>query len=90
VIYQDALFAIQPTDFKMCKYHLNIKEQGIVKSTTGEILRPACITDVIAYHSYLESTGKEKQAQELLKDIFQGERVISKMIEKMQNIAHYK
>ena len=70
----------------MCKYHLNIKEKCIVKSSTGEIMRPSCIDDVILYNSYLECYGREKHAQQVLKDIFDGEKVISKMIEKMQNI----
>lgn len=68
----------------MCKYIINEKEQCIVQTDTGDIFRPACIVDLIAYHAYLLSSGKVKQAKELLKDIAKGEKVISKMISRMQ------
>jgi len=70
----------------MCKYFLNEKEKCIVRSKDGEIMRPSCIDDVILYHAYLGADSKE--AQHLLKDIFHGEKVISKMVETLSKIPH--
>lgn len=71
----------------MCKYFLNITERGIVKSKTGEIVRPDCIDDLIAYYGYLSSTGDEKAAHHLLRDVFYGEKVISNMIYRMHSLG---
>jgi hypothetical protein len=68
----------------MCKYFINEKERCIVKSDTGDVLRPTCINDLIAYHAYLLSRGQDKAAQNMLRDVAKGEKVISKMIAKMQ------
>jgi hypothetical protein len=60
--------------------HLNVKEKCLVSSETGEILRPECIDDLIAYHAYLKKDD-ELVAQSMLQDVFNGEKVISKMVE---------
>jgi len=60
--------------------HLNVKEKCLVCSITGEILRPECINDLIAYHAYLKKDD-ELVAQSILQDVFNGEKVITKMIE---------
>lgn len=69
----------------MCKYFLNEDEKGVVKGSTGEIMRPTCFVDLAAYYNYLVGCGEEKVAQHLLKDVFHGEKVITKMIKKMQD-----
>jgi hypothetical protein len=68
----------------MCKYVLNTKEKCIV-STKGEIMRPSCIDDVIALHAYYLGCGEKDDAQHLLRRVFKGEKVITKMIQGMQN-----
>lgn len=60
-------------------YFLNIKELGVVNGDTGEIIRPSCISDLIQYHTYLVEKGHPTFAQNLLRDVFNGEKVISKM-----------
>lgn len=68
----------------MCKYFINENERCIVKSDSGDIIRPICIDDIMSYHAYLISRGHDKQAQHLLRDVAKGEMVISKMINKMR------
>lgn len=60
--------------------HVNIKERALVNSETGEIVRPTCWDDLIAYHLYLISRKHGQAAQSILQEVFRGERVISKMI----------
>ena len=60
--------------------HLNTKEKCLVNSEDGEILRPECIDDLIAYHAYLKKYD-ELVAQAMLQDVFNGEKVITKMID---------
>jgi hypothetical protein len=73
----------------MCKYVLNTKEKCIV-STKGEIMRPSCIEDVISLHAYYLGCGEKDEAQHLLKRVFKGEKVITKMIQNMQSAANQK
>lgn len=65
---------------------LNTKEKALVDSITGDILRPSCFDDLVAYHSYLIGIGKSKEAKTLLKDVFKGEKIISNMVEALQKI----
>lgn len=60
--------------------HINQKEKALVDSETGQLLRPTCFMDLIAYHSYLIGKKKFAAAQGVLQDVFKGEMVISKMI----------
>jgi len=71
----------------MC-YHLNAVEKAIVNGKTGELVRPKCWTDLEQYHSYLMGKGKRhhREADQLLKDVFHGEQVISKMVAKSQKL----
>ena len=59
---------------------INEKEKCLIDSKTGEIIRPQCYQDLIAYHAYLLSKNRKSCAQSILKDIVAGEKVISKMI----------
>ncbi len=68
----------------MCEIHINLKEKALVRSKDGEVIRPSCWYDLISYHSYLIDTSEEKEAKELLKKVFKGEKVISDMIRKNQ------
>ena len=68
-------------------YHLNHEEKAIVKSSTGELVRPNCWIDLSPYYDYLSNKeGRKKEAQTLLRDVFNGEKVISKMIARSQKI----
>jgi len=64
--------------------HINQKEKALVDSETGMIVRPSCFDTLIQYHSYLIGRGHPVPAQSLLKQVFNGEKVITKMIENSQ------
>ena len=66
----------------MCRYHINLKEQCLIDGKTGEILRPSCFSDLSALYSYMVSAGEQTQADEMIKEVFKGEKVITKMIER--------
>lgn len=68
----------------MCKIKINMKEKALVHSKTGDILRPSCFDDLVAVHSYLVGFQRVKEADKLLKRVFEGEMVITNMIEKAQ------
>ena len=69
-------------------YHLDHEEKAIVQSETGALVRPNCWIDLLPYHSYLSSKeGRKKEAQMLLRDVFNGEKVISKMIAHSQKVS---
>jgi len=65
-------------------YFINEKEKGVVNGDTGEIVRPSCFGDLVVYHSYLLSKQHPQFAQNLLRDVFAGEKVITKMINNSQ------
>lgn len=65
-------------------YHLNDEEKAIVYGKTGEVVRPSCYTDLRMYHSYLVGRGHTKFANSVLRDVFNGEKTISKMIANSQ------
>jgi predicted SprT family Zn-dependent metalloprotease len=69
----------------MC-YHLNTDEKAIVSSKTGALVRPKCFDELAAFHSYLLGKGKrhDKEAQQMLKDVFHGRKFISDLIAKSQ------
>jgi hypothetical protein len=64
--------------------HINRKERALVNSENGDIIHPTCWDDLLSYHSYLLGRDKPNAAQILLQRVFDGERVISKMIEQSQ------
>jgi hypothetical protein len=69
----------------MCKFILNEEELCIVNTKTGKLIRPACINDLIAMHSYFMGRGMEKQAEQMLHDVAkQGKKYISNMVATMQ------
>jgi len=70
----------------MCKIVINLKERALVNLKTGEVIRPSCFDDLAALHNYMLQSGKgyEKQAEQMLKDVFKGEKVITKMVAAMQ------
>lgn len=63
---------------------INEKEQALVDSTTGNIMRPECFQTLVAYHSYVVSKGHNESAQRMLQEVFNGTKYISKMIENAQ------
>ncbi len=60
---------------------IDTKNKALVESNTGEAVYPSCFDDLIAYHAYLVAGKHPKQACQVLKDVFKGEKVVSKMIE---------
>jgi hypothetical protein len=71
----------------MCKIKINHKEKALVNCKTAEIIRPTCFDSLAALHSYLCGLKREDEADEILKKVFRGEKVISDMIEKAQEEA---
>lgn len=61
-------------------FFLNTAEKILVNGDTGEVIRPSCYDDLSSYHFYLVGRGHHAAAQSLLRDVFKGEKVISKMI----------
>ena len=64
--------------------HINAKERALVNSETGEVIRPSCYDTLVQYISYLEGRSHPRMAQDVLNRVFEGERVISKMVENSQ------
>ena len=60
---------------------IDTKNKKLIESKTGESVQPACFDDLIQYHSYLIAGKHPKQAHQALKDVFAGEKVITKMVE---------
>jgi hypothetical protein len=61
--------------------HVNLKEKCLVDGDTGEILRPECFDYLSQYCSFIEERGHKGASQSLLRRVFDGEKVISKMID---------
>jgi len=61
---------------------INQKERALINSESGDVVRPSCYLDLLGYHSYLLGRGLQEQAQQILLSVFEGELVITKMIEK--------
>ncbi len=61
-------------------FSLDHNDRAIVNNSTHERIHPACFTDLAPYYSYLLGTKGERQSQNLLRDVFHGEKVISNMI----------
>lgn len=63
---------------------INQKEQALIDSTTGDIVRPNCWHDLIPYISYIRDRGHTAKAEEILQRVFEGEKFITKMVEASQ------
>jgi len=68
----------------MCHIKINLEEKALVNTKTAQILRPSCFDTLAVYHAYLIATREHHEADELLKKVFKGEKVISDMIAKAQ------
>jgi len=68
----------------MCKIKINHKEKALINTKTAEVFRPSCFDTMALLHSYYLDRGYHDKADELLRRIFKGEKVISEMIEKAQ------
>lgn len=67
-------------------YAINEEHKAIVSGKTGKMCYPSCFADLTLYHAYLTGKGQEDKAQNLLKEVFKGERVIAKMIKNLHRI----
>lgn len=70
----------------MCKIKINREEKGLVNIETSEILRPDCFDTLVLYHAYLLTKGYQDRADEVLRRVFKGEKVISDMIKQAQEL----
>jgi hypothetical protein len=59
---------------------IDTKHKALVNSKTNEKVYPACFDDLIQYHAYLLCSKHPEQAQQKLKAVFKGEKVISDMV----------
>ena len=60
---------------------INHVEKCLINTKTGDIIRNiSCWEDLVAYCTYLISKNREKEVQCILKRVFKGDKVISKMI----------
>ena len=64
----------------MTKILINLKEKCLIDSKTGDIVRPECWDDMVVYYTYLLGSRHHAAAQHLLHDVFDGKKVITKMI----------
>lgn len=63
---------------------INLKEKMLIDSETGDVVRPSCWETLIPYHSYLCGRNHAAMAQNVLRQVFSGERFITKMIDNYQ------
>lgn len=70
----------------MCNIKINFEEKALINIKSGKIVRPSCFDTLTAYHSYLLSRRQYVEADEILRKVFKGEKVISKMIERAQKV----
>ena len=68
----------------MCHIKINHEEKALINTKTAQVLRPSCFDTLVLYHSYLLSKHDQKHADEILKKVFKGEKVISDMIHQAQ------
>ena len=68
----------------MCNIKINETEKALINGKTGELFRPSCFDILVPYHSYLKGRGQHDKADELLREVFRGEKVISNMIDQTQ------
>ena len=59
---------------------IDTKHKTLVCSKTGKTVKLDCFDDLIAYHAYLLGRGGEKKALCVLKDAFNGSKVITDMV----------
>ena len=57
------------------------KNKALIDSKTQTKVFPACFDDLVQYHAYLLTGKHPKMAQQCLKDVFKGERVITGIVE---------
>lgn len=69
----------------MTSYSLNPETKSIIHDKTGEGFSPSCFEDLRLYCAYISGKkhGKEK-VQEILRDVFKGEKVMVKLTEAAQ------
>lgn len=65
-------------------YSLSLNEKAVVKDSTGEKMFPNCFADLAPYYSYVLGSKGKKQAQQVLRSVFNGEQVISDLIKHAQ------
>ena len=61
---------------------IDYKHKALVDSKSGEKVHPACFDDLMQLCAYLNTSGKhgEEQAQQRLKDVFRGEKVMTELV----------
>ena len=61
---------------------IDYQHKALINSKSGEKVYPKCFDDLMSYCAYLNSSGKhgEEQAEQRLKDVFKGERVMTELV----------
>lgn len=65
-------------------YSLNDVTKSVKKDSTGEELHVNCYDDLKPYYAYVCSKDSAKAGQQMLRNVFNGEKVIKNMIENAQ------
>lgn len=63
----------------MCIY-IDSQNKALINSKSGKSVHPSCWDDLVQYHAYLLTSKHPEHAQQVLKNVFKGEKVISDMI----------
>lgn len=68
----------------MTKYILDDATQSVVKESNGEQYHINCYGDLKPYYAYVVGKHGHDAGQKMLKNVFNGEKVISQLIERTQ------
>lgn len=65
-------------------YVLDNETKSIVHTGTGERMSPTCFDDLRAYCAYISGKHHDKAVQGILRDVFKGEKVMTKLTQAAQ------
>jgi len=67
---------------------IDYKKKTLVNSKTQDKVKPACFDDLVQYHAYLISSKHPKQAQDKLRAVFDGEKVMTELVKRASGETH--
>lgn len=68
----------------MTKYILDDDTQSVQKESTGEMYHVSCYSDLKLYLAYVIQKHKYDAGQKMLKNVFNGEKVMNMLVEQTQ------
>ena len=68
----------------MSEYSLDVTTKSVVRVSNGEQYHISCYDDLAPYYAYLSGKFGHDAAQKMLKNVFNGEKVMSELIERTQ------